>query len=172
MINNFFNLRKFLLTTSPLSTTILFIIIDSVPFYLLGDFSVKTQLSFIIAYLWICLNPESIRPLFLLILGLLIDILNDFHFGFTTFFLSLILFIQKKDNTFFNSVNFRITYIKFSIFIILVNILSSILEKLSEIDIILNTKSFIFINLVSLIAFPFLFLIVRYYNKRLKIYVE
>ena len=138
MIYNFFNLRKFLITTSPLSTIILFIVIDSVPFYLLGDFSFKTQLSFIIAYLWICLNPESIRPLFILILGLLIDILNDFHFGFTTFFLSLILFIQKKDNTFFNSVNFRITYIKFSIFIILVNILSSILEKLSEIDIILN----------------------------------
>ncbi len=172
MINNSFNLRKFLITTSPLSTTILFIIIDSVPFYLLEDFSVNTQLSFIIAYLWICLNPESIRPLFLLILGLLIDILNDFHFGFTTFFLSLILFIQKKDNTLMNSVDFRITYIRFSVFIILVNIFSSILEILSEIDMIFNTKNFIIINLVSLIAFPFLFLIVRYYNKRLKIYVE
>ena len=71
-----------------------------------------------------------------------------------------------------NSVDFRITYIRFSVFIILVNIFSSILEILSEIDMIFNTKNFIIINLVSLIAFPFLFLIVRYYNKRLKIYVE
>ena len=71
-----------------------------------------------------------------------------------------------------NSDDFRITYIRFSVFIILVNIFSSILEILSEIDMIFNTKNFIIINLVSLIAFPFLFLIVRYYNKRLKIYVE
>ena len=95
MIDNSFNLRKFLIITSPLSTIILFIIIDSIPFYLLGDFAVKTQLSFIIAYLWICLNPESIRPLFLLILGLLIDILNDFILDLQLFF-TLILFIQKK----------------------------------------------------------------------------
>ena len=172
MIENSFNFRKFFITSTPLTTTILFIIIDAVPFYLFDDFSIKTQLSLIITYLWIWLNPESIRPIFLLILGLLIDILNNFLFGFTTFFLSLVLFIQKKDNTFLNSFDVKITFVKFSLFIISVNIFSSIFEKLSETDLIFNIKDFIFINLVSLIAFPFLFLIVRYYNKQLKIYVE
>ena len=172
MIDNSINLRKLLIITSPLFTCILFIIIDSVPFYLFNDLSIKTQFGLISVYLWICLNPESIRPFYLLILGLLIDILNDFFFGFTTFFISLVLFIQKKDNTLLNSSNVKITFIKFSVFIFFINIFSSILDKLSDTNIVLNTKNFIIVNLVSLIAFPFIFLVVKYYNQKLKIYVE
>ena len=172
MIDNFFNFRKLIVLISPLISSFFFIIVDAVPFYLFKDLSFKTQFGFISIYLWICLNPESIRPLFILILGLLIDILNNFFFGFTSFFLCLILFIQKKDPKLLNSLDVKITYIKFSVFIILSNLFSSILAKLYDTNIILNTKNFIFVNLVSLIAFPFIFLVVRYYNQKLKIYVE
>ena len=70
-----------------------------------------------------------------------------------------------------NSVDFKITYIKFSVFITC-KYFFIYFRNVFEIDMIFNTKNFIIINLVSLIVFPFLFLIVRYYNKRLKIYVE
>ena len=62
MIEKSFNPRKLLVLSSPLVTSFFFILLDSIPFYLFKDFSLKTQFGLITLYIWICLNPDSIRP--------------------------------------------------------------------------------------------------------------
>lgn len=172
MIDGNFNLRKILISTSPLTTSIFLIFLDSVPFYLVLDDSLKTQLGFIAIYIWIGINPDSIRPVNILIFGLLIDILNNFFFGFSTFFLSLVLFCQKKDQGIFFGSVFKKNWMKFFFFILFFNLCASILKKIFDDKIIISAKEFISINLISVILFPILFIIINNINKELKIYVE
>ena len=172
MIEKSFNLRKFLILSSPLVTSFFFIFLDSIPFYLFKDYSLKTQFGLIILYIWVCLNPDAIRPLYILVLGLLIDVLNGFFFGFSSFFLSIVLFLQKKNIRILNSSDFKINLFKFFLIIFFINIFSAILEKFFNIDVIINFKDLLLINLISFITFPFLMSVVNYLNNQLKLYVE
>jgi len=172
MIEKSFNPRRLIILSSPLVTSVFFIFLDSIPFYLFKDYSLKTQFGLIILYIWICLNPDAIRPFYILILGLLIDILNGFFFGFSSFFLSIVLFMQKKNISILNSSDFKINLFRFFLIIFFINISSAILVKFFNTSVIINYKDLLLINLISFITFPFLLLVVNYLNNQLKLYVE
>ena len=118
------------------------------------------------------MNPDLIRPIFILGLGLLVDLFNNELFGFTALVVSIILFIQKKDITNLQGGNFKITWIRFFIFIMIVNIFSSIIFKSLNPDIIINVFDFFYSVTLLILIFPFIFYLVYVLNNKILYYVK
>ena len=165
-------LKKQLFLAMPLSTCILFIFFDSIPFYFFSQYSFKTQFGLTILYCWICMNPDLLRPIVILFLGLLIDLFHNYLFGFTSVLVSLILFIQKRDTSNLIGKNFKITWLRFFIFIMIVNILSSIVFKLLNSDLIINSFEFFYTIVLTSMFFPFIFYFTYYLNNKIVYYAE
>ena len=164
--------KKIFFINSPIISSIFFIFIDSIPFYFFKQHSINTQFGIIIIYCWICMNPDLIRPIFILGLGLLVDLFNNQLFGFTTLVVSIILFIQKKDLTNLQGRNFKITWIRFFIFIMIANIFSSIIFKSLNPDIIINVFDFFYSVTLLILIFPFIFYLVYVLNNKILYYVK
>ena len=156
----------------PLSTCILFIFSDSIPFYFLNQYSFNTQFGLTILYCWICMNPELIRPIVILFLGLLIDLFHNYLFGFTTILVSIILFIQKRDISNLTGKNFKITWLRFFIFILITNILSSIIFKILNSNSEINSFEFFYTIILTIMFFPFIFYLTYYLNNKIIYYAE
>ena len=165
-------LKKQLFLAMPLSTCILFIFFDSIPFYFFSQYSFNTQFGLTILYCWICMNPDLLRPIVILFLGLLIDLFHNYLFGFTSVLVSLILFIQKRDTSNLIGKNFKITWLRFFIFIMIVNILSSIVFKLLNSDLIINSFEFFYTIVLTSMFFPFIFYFTYYLNNKIVYYAE
>ena len=165
-------LKKQLFLAMPLSTCILFIFFDSIPFYFFSQYSFNTQFGLTILYCWICMNPDLLRPIVILFLGLLIDLFHNDLFGFTSVLVSLILFIQKRDTSNLIGKNFKITWLRFFIFILIVNILSSIVFKLLNSDLIINSFEFFYTIVLTSMFFPFIFYFTYYLNNKIVYYAE
>lgn len=165
-------LKKQLFLAMPLSTCILFIFFDSIPFYFFSQYSFNTQFGLTILYCWICMNPDLLRPIVILFLGLLIDLFHNYLFGFTSVLVSLILFIQKRDTSNLIGKNFKITWLRFFIFILIVNILSSIVFKLLNSDLIINSFEFFYTIVLTSMFFPFIFYFTYYLNNKIVYYAE
>lgn len=165
-------LKKQLFLAMPLSTCILFIFFDSIPFYFFSQYSFNTQFGLTILYCWICMNPDLLRPIVILFLGLLIDLFHNYLFGFTSVLVSLILFIQKRDTSNLIGKNFKITWLRFFIFILIVNILSSIVFKLLNSDSLINSFEFFYTIVLTSMFFPFIFYFTYYLNNKIVYYAE
>ena len=164
--------KKKIFLTMPLSTCILFIFLDSIPFYLLNQYSFNTQFGLTILYCWICMNPDLLRPITILFLGLLIDLFHDYLFGFTAILVSIVLFIQKRDISNLTGKNFKITWLRFFIFILILNILSSIVFKILNSDSLINSFEFFYTIILTSMIFPFIFYFTYYLNNKIIYYVE
>ena len=164
--------KKLFFKNSPIISSIFFIFIDSIPFYFLKQHSINTQFGIIIIYCWICINPDLIRPIFILSLGLFVDLFNNHLFGFTTLIVSILLFIQKKDISNLQGRNFKITWIRFFIFILIANIFSSVIFKSLNPDIIINVFDFFYTITLLILIFPFIFYLVYILNNKILYYVK
>ena len=118
------------------------------------------------------MNPELIRPIVILFLGLLIDLFHNYLFGFTTILVSIILFIQKRDISNLTGKNFKITWLRFFIFILITNILSSIIFKILNSNSEINSFEFFYTIILTIMFFPFIFYLTYYLNNKIIYYAE
>ena len=165
-------INKFFILNAHLISICFFLLIDSTPIYILKDYSIKLQISIIIIYCWICKNPYCLRPFFILLLGLVIDLLKNYFFGFTSLFMTLILFIQQRDQTVLSNPNFSISWIRFFIFISLTNLFLAILHKFNNPEIEINSLELLFTTLMSMLIFPIIYWLVFNLDEKRKNYVE
>ena len=85
-----------ILLASPFISSFLFCLIDSSPLYFFQIDYFKSNTGFMILYCWICFDYKRIRPLIILIFGILIDLFNNIFFGFSSFFFTIYFFNSKK----------------------------------------------------------------------------
>ncbi len=164
--------KKKLVIYAPILSSLLFVLFDSIPFYFLNKYSINTQFGLTILYCWVCINPELLRPLVILAFGILIDLFNNYLFGFTTLMISIILFIQKKDLSNLLGRSFKMIWVKFLVFIFILNILSSAIFRMLNPDTIINTFEFFYTLTIVLLIFPFVFYFVNYLNNKIIYYVK
>lgn len=170
---NFFN--KFyinILLASPFISSFLFCIIDSTPLYFWQLDYFKSNTGFMVLYCWLCCDYKKIRPLILLIFGVLIDLFNNIFFGFSSFFLLSIFLIQRKDNENLYCKKFVFTWLRFAFVFFIYNLLNFVFHDLFLDYIKFDIVEFVITILITVATFPIFFMLVNKLNDKIKLYNE
>ena len=161
-----------LLKSSPLITCIIFILFDSIPFYFFEIVTFKTQFGIICVYSWICCDNRRLRPFSILFLGVLIDLFYSYIFGVTSLILILVFLLQRNNYEVLLSKSFNITWIKFSIFIFVYNILNLVLNNIFLDKINYSFFEIAYSLITIIIIFPLVFSLVNMLNEKIKFIYE
>ena len=158
---------EFLLKISPIVTSVVLIFLDSIPKYF-GISSFTSFFGFCVLYTWVIIDHEKIRPFFILLLSVLIDILSNLIFGLTSIFIFVIFLIQRKNSEFLFSESTLKIWIRFMLFFVSYFIFVVLIHK-----IVFKIVYFDFLNVVFSIAFtglmfPLLFWAINLLNNELK----
>ena len=158
---------EFLLKISPIVTSVILIFLDSIPKHF-GISSFTSFFGFCVLYTWVIIDHEKIRPFFILLLSVLIDILSNLIFGLTSIFMFVIFLIQRKNSEFLLSESILKIWIRFMFFFVFYFIFIALIHK-----IVFKIVYFDFLNVVFSIAltglmFPLLFWAINLLNNELK----
>ena len=171
-IKLFNNLYKKILNTSPITTSFIFCILDSTPFYFVDFISFKTQMGFIVVYSWICCNHHKFRPLFILFFGIIIDLFNNSYFGFTSLFFLFLFLLQRREVENLLDKRFIATWTKFSIVFLFYSLINILILKFFLSVIKFDLIEVAFTVLVTIVMFPIIFSLVNKINNKNKYYNE
>ena len=161
-----------LLKASPLITCLIFILFDSIPFYFFEFISFKTQLGILCVYAWICCDNRRLRPFSILFFGVLIDLFYSYLFGFTSFILILIFLLQRNNYEILLSKSFNVTWVKFSIFICVYNVLYLVFNDIFLDEINYSPFEIVYLLITIIIIFPLVFFLVNILNEKIKFIYE
>ena len=171
-IELFTKLYKRILIVSPILTSFIFCVFDSTPFYFIEFISFKTQTGLIVIYSWICCDHRKLRPLLILFFGIVIDLLNNSYFGFTSLFFLFLFLLQRKEVENLLDKSFIITWTKFSIIFLFYNLLNLILLRIFLVQIKFDVVEIVFTVLITIVIFPIIFSLVNKINEKIKYYNE
>ena len=168
----FKKIYEVLLKSSPVITCFIFILFDSIPFYFFEFISFKTQLGILCVYAWICCDNRRLRPFSILFLGVFIDLFYSYIFGMTSLILILIFLLQRNNYEILLSKNFNITWVKFSIFICVYNILNIVFNDIFLEEITYSFFEIAYSIITIIIIFPLVFYLVNILNEKIKLNYE
>ncbi len=161
-----------ILLASPFISSFLFCLIDSSPLYFFQIDYFKSNTGFMILYCWICFDYKRIRPLIILIFGILIDLFNNIFFGFSSFFLLSIFLIQRRDSENLYCKKFILTWIRFALVFFIYSLFNLIFHDLFLDEIRFDIIEFVITMLITVVIFPFFFMLVNKLNDKIKLYNE
>tara|TARA_B100000524_G_C23552695_1_gene335411 strand:+ start:227 stop:724 length:498 start_codon:yes stop_codon:yes gene_type:complete len=137
-----------------------FIYFEFSPVYFYDNELIKPFLSFLVVYSWICHDVNRFRPLWLLIFGLFYDFLKDGIVGITPLFFIILSHMQQKKSETLISFDFKETWIKFIIFLILYFIIIYLCNYFFE-NSNYNFKKNIFSLILTILLFPIFFSLIE-----------
>ena len=158
-----------ILLASPFISSFLFCLIDSSPLYFLQFDYFKSNTGFMILYCWICCDYKRIRPLIILIFGILIDLFNNIFFGFSSLVLLSIFLIQRKDNENLYCKKFFFTWLRFGLIFTLYSLLNYVVHDFYLDEIKFDIIEFVFTILITIVTFPIFFMLINKLNEKIKI---
>lgn len=157
-----------IIKSSPILISLLFIFLDSIPIHFFESVYFGTYLGWVTIYSWITVDQERIRPLIILFLGILIDLFNHLIFGITSFFLLILLLLQRKNSEILNANVFTSTWFRF----LLLNFLYLFLMVFchyffySKLD--PDYSNILFSTIMTTLFFPLIFWVVNFLNEKVK----
>ncbi len=165
-------ISEIILKSSPMLICLIFILLDSVPFYFFDFISFKTQLGLLAIYTWICCDHRRLRPFSILFFGILIDLFYSYIFGVSSILLIFIFLLQRNNYEILLSKNFNITWIRFAFFICIYNVFNLVFNNLFLDEIYYNFLEIVYSIITIIILFPIVFSLVNILNEKIKLIYE
>ncbi len=153
MIANFF------VKIFPYIFVISFVYLEFSPVYFYENELVKPFISFLIIYSWICHDTNRFRPVWLLAFGLFYDFLKDGIVGITPLFFIILYHLQKKSNSLV-SFDFKETWIKFIIYLLMYFVIIYLCNYFFE-NHSYNFKKNILCLVLTIVLFPLFFSLIE-----------
>ena len=153
MIANFF------VKIFPYIFVISFVYLEFSPVYFYENELVKPFISFLIIYSWICHDTNRFRPVWLLAFGLFYDFLKDGIVGITPLFFIILYHLQKKSNSLV-SFDFKETWIKFIIYLLMYFVIIYLCNYFFE-NQSYNFKKNILCLVLTIVLFPLFFSLIE-----------
>ena len=130
------------------------------PIYFNENELVKPFLSFLIVYSWISHDTNRFRPIWLLVFGLFYDFLKDGIVVVTPIFFIILYHLQQKKSESLISFDFKETWIKFIIYLIVYFVIIYTCNYFFE-NSSYNFKKNILCLVLTIILFPLFFSLVE-----------
>ncbi len=153
MIANFF------VKIFPYIFVISFVYLEFSPVYFYENELVKPFISFLIIYSWICHDTNRFRPVWLLAFGLFYDFLKDGIVGISPLFFIILYHLQKKSNSLV-SFDFKETWIKFIIYLLMYFVIIYLCNYFFE-NHSYNFKKNILCLVLTIVLFPLFFSLIE-----------
>lgn len=151
--------NNFITKSFPYILIFFFIFFEFSPIYFFENQLIRPYMTFTVVYCWICHDFQRFRPLSLMIFGLFYDLLQTEVVGITCLFFILIYHMQRKKSGNLISFDFKETWIKFTIYLLIYIVTSMIVNVLFN-DTNFNFKSNFLCFILSIALFPLFFSII------------